>query len=366
MVDPLLALGVFAALAATTAVLLWPEKGLVARVRRRLGVTERVLLEDALKHLHACERRDRSPTVEGLAGAVGVSVGHAADLLSRLVASDLATTSRGELSLTAEGRRAARHVVRSHRLWEQWLADRTGVRPDDWHDQAELVEHTLTPEEADRLSARLGHPRYDPHGDPIPTSAGELPPPAGRPLTAVPEGSHVRVVHVEDEPTELFRSLRKQGMSPGVEADVISAGERGFVLQTDRGQHRLDPVAAGQLTVELLSGGAGPEVPRETRETLDEVPRGQTVRVASIAPSCQGQQRRRLLDLGLVRGTEVTPELVSTAGDPVAYRIRGALIGLRRSQAHHVLVEPVQGDGTEAAESPGPGSGPGTTGRRVG
>ena len=65
----------------------------------------------------------------------------------------------------------------------------------------------------------------------------------------------------------------------------------------------------------------------------------ETVRVVRISQACQGSQRRRLLDLGVVRGAEVTPELVSASGDPVAYRVRGALIALRRTQAEEILVE---------------------------
>ena len=73
--------------------------------------------------------------------------------------------------------------------------------------------------------------------------------------------------------------------------------------------------------------------------TLLDVQPDETVRVVEISGACQGTQRRRLLDLGVVRGTEITPELVSAAGDPVAYRIRGALVALRGTQASWIAVE---------------------------
>jgi DtxR family transcriptional regulator, Mn-dependent transcriptional regulator len=72
---------------------------------------------------------------------------------------------------------------------------------------------------------------------------------------------------------------------------------------------------------------------------------GEGVRVLGVAPTCQGPQRRRLLDLGVVPGTVIEPELVSASGDPVAYRIRGAVIALRRHQAEWIEVE---GAGEEA------------------
>ena len=62
--------------------------------------------------------------------------------------------------------------------------------------------------------------------------------------------------------------------------------------------------------------------------------------MTSISPACRGVERRRLLDLGLVPGTRVTAEFTSPAGDPVAYRVRGALIALRNQQADMIYVEP--------------------------
>jgi len=72
--------------------------------------------------------------------------------------------------------------------------------------------------------------------------------------------------------------------------------------------------------------------------TLGALAPGESARVVRLAPECRGAQRRRLLDLGLVPGTRVTAELVSLAGDPIAYRIRGALIALRREQADRIVV----------------------------
>ena len=74
--------------------------------------------------------------------------------------------------------------------------------------------------------------------------------------------------------------------------------------------------------------------------TLEAARIGEPVRVVAISRACQGPERRRLLDLGLVRGTEITARFASAAGDPVAYTIRGALIALRRRQASWIAVEP--------------------------
>jgi len=62
--------------------------------------------------------------------------------------------------------------------------------------------------------------------------------------------------------------------------------------------------------------------------------------VEGIFPACRGMERRRLLDLGLVPGTRVVAEFASPAGDPVAYRVRGALIALRTQQADLIHIQP--------------------------
>jgi len=336
MVDPIFALTVFAALCAAAAIVFWPRLGLVARVQTRSGWGERVQLEDALKHLHLRERQARSGTLEDLAGKLEVSTGRAAEVLSQLVGAGLARSDEGGPSLTDEGRSLALQTIRTHRLWERWLADRTGVRAEAWHEQAERMEHALSPEETEILAARLGHPRYDPHGDPIPTSGGDLPPLPGVALTGIPLGSAVRVVHLEDEPPEIFLHLLERGLALGVDAVVVGRSARGGVaIRTSDGEQILDSVAAGHVSVELLPEGT--EV-ATSRRSLDDVAVGETVQVTGLSHACQGPQRRRLLDLGLVRGGRVTPELVSTSKDPVAYRILGALIALRREQASWISV----------------------------
>jgi DtxR family transcriptional regulator, Mn-dependent transcriptional regulator len=319
------------------ALVLWPRVGLRARRARLHREAERVRLEDALKHLHNYERGGRTGTLENLAGRLAISRGAASDLLSRLSDRGLAREAgAGGWELTEPGRTYALRVLRTHRLWERYLADRTGVPPEQWHAEAERVEHALSPAEAEALAERLGHPRYDPHGDPIPTMGGEIPEPAGVPLTRIEAGRTVVVRHVEDEPPEVFDRLLRLGLVPGMVLEV--KGRRGGSLEVRAGGRvvRLRPVDAANVEVEERSGEVAARTPPRT---LADAPRGATVRVTGISPACQGPQRRRLLDLGVVPGTAIVPELVSASGDPVAYRVRGALIALRREQASWIAIE---------------------------
>jgi Mn-dependent DtxR family transcriptional regulator len=86
-----------------------------------------------------------------------------------------------EFELTAEGERVARQVVRAHRLLERYFADEARLPLGAVHAEAERREHSLTADQVEALSASLGHPRLDPHGDPIPGRDGEIAPPRDTP-----------------------------------------------------------------------------------------------------------------------------------------------------------------------------------------
>ncbi len=101
-------------------------------------------------------------------------------------------------------------------------------------------------------------------------------------------------------------------------------------------QHILAPVLAENVSIRPLPEfRAGDLVEKEFLSGLR--PGGHT-RVLGLSPACRGQERRRLLDLGFVPGTLVEVDMVSPAGDPTAYRVRGAVVALRREQANLIRV----------------------------
>ena len=153
MVNPALALSVFGLLVALLAVVFWPRRGVYARFARLALLTERVRLEDAIKHVYTWEQAGRITTLESLAGRLEISRVKSAMLLQRLTELGLVHTGDEGPSLSEDGRDTALRLVRTHRLWERYLADRTGVPATEWHDEAERVEHRLSEEQAEALSA---------------------------------------------------------------------------------------------------------------------------------------------------------------------------------------------------------------------
>ena len=333
--DPAIALLVFAVLAAVIAALAWPVSGLVPRFRRLARLDQRVRIEDALKHLINSELAGRRGTLESVAGALEIPRGKAAGLLALLTSKGLVRSEEDAVALTAEGRAYGMRILRAHRLLERYFADRTGMAPGEWHDRAEQEEHALSEADAERLAASMGDPLLDPHGDPIPTRAGVVPPRTGVSLAALPAGSTGTVIHVEDEPREIYDRLRALGLHPGVPVKVLDARPGGMRVLVAGVEVALDSALIPNLTIHPVRDAAPETV---LLERLDALRPGERAWVAEIAPAVQGPERRRLLDLGVLPGTEVTAEMISPSGDPVAYRIRGALIALRRTQAAGIYI----------------------------
>ena len=343
MADPGAALAGFIALVAVLGVVLWPRGGLVARLRRRRQADERVRIEDTLKHLLNCELADRRATADSIAGVLQIARGEAHRLLERLGERGFARLDALGVVLTKDGRTYGLRVLRSHRLLERYFADRTGVAAVEWHDLAEAREHSLSEAEVEELAARMGNPAVDPHGDPIPTARGELPSHHGTALSALAAGEAGTVVHVEDEPVSVYQRLLALGVNPAVPVKVTAIGQDGLEVLVGGVPRHLDPLLATAVTVERAAEVAGHTA---LFESLDALNAGESAEVVQIAPAVQGPQRRRLLDLGILPGTPISAEFQSPSGDPMAYRVRGALIALRRPQARGIYIRRIAPGGT--------------------
>lgn len=342
MADPLTALAAGALLLGVVLAVFWPQRGLYHRWREAAEVNQRVRTEDALKHIHKCEMHGRRPTLESLAGALQVSRDDAAGLLSALQTLGLVNAASGDFALTPAGRDAALHIIRAHRLWERYLAEETGYPEQEWHVQAERLEHDLRPAQVEALAAHLGHPTHDPHGDPIPDAAGNFVYHGGRPLPTLAVDTPARVVHVEDEPETIYAQLVAEGIYPGMDVRLLEVSPTRVRFWANGDEHLLAPLLAANISaapVERLAPKTnGAEAEGATGDTLALLRPGQQGQVIAISPRCRGAERRRMMDLGILPGTMVTAELISPGGDPTAYRIRGAMIALRREQAQLIQI----------------------------
>ena len=244
------------------------------------------------------------------------------------------------LRLTHTGRRYALQIIRAHRLWEKYLANETGFDEEEWHDQADRLEHKLPPEETDALATRLGYTTHDPHGDPIPTADGEIVLHGGLPLNSMSLDQPVRFVHIEDEPEAVYAQLLAEGLYPGMRMRLLERSPQRVRFWANGDEHLLAPIVAANISVVPIT----PELHEETMEgvPLSVLLPGHKGEVLELLPRLRGAERRRLMDLGILPGTIITAEMNAPGGDPTAYRIRGALIALRKEQANLIQITKLQ------------------------
>lgn len=181
--------------------------------------------EDYLKQLYLLGQTGKVST-QALADAMAVTPASANGMLKKLAELGLAEhTPYQGASLTAEGQAIALEILRHHRLLETYLHRALGYALHEVHDEAEKLEHVISEDFEARIAEQLGHPEFDPHGDPIPTLAGALPAHDAAPLADLAVGDAGRIVRVPGGP-EVLRGLVDEGLTPGAHLRVVARDPR--------------------------------------------------------------------------------------------------------------------------------------------
>jgi DtxR family transcriptional regulator, Mn-dependent transcriptional regulator len=211
-------------------------------------------VEDYLKAIYRLQGEGGDPvTTSALGSWLGVTAPSASGMLKKL--DDLRLVVyvpyRG-VRLSAAGRRAALEVVRRHRLLEAFLAQTLGLSWDKVHDEAEALEHALSPGLCEVIAARLDDPRTDPHGDPIPTRDGQVAEAPGQNLDSLGPGQRGRVARVSDRDPAILRFLTARGIALGDMLEVKEARPGGAVTVRARsGTHLLDAAVTAAIKVQV-------------------------------------------------------------------------------------------------------------------
>jgi DtxR family Mn-dependent transcriptional regulator len=159
------------------------------------------------------------------------------------------------VALTERGMQIALEVLRHHRLLERFLAEELGVPWDRVHDEAEVLEHVLSEELEELISAKLGHPTIDPHGDPIPTADLHIVEPETVSLDGLEVGQTGTFVRISDSDPEMLRYLGARGIAPGDAFEVLDKQPFGgpVFVRFGRDVHALGGQLASAMQVEPAS-----------------------------------------------------------------------------------------------------------------
>src|SRR5436305_1730633 len=149
------------------------------------------------------------------------------------------------LRFTPEGRQQASAIVRRHRLIERFLTDILGIPWDEVHEEAERLEHAMSPVLEERMLAAVGDARTCPHGHPLTEGEREQ----GALLADVERGAAVLILRFENEAEELLHYLKEVGLHPGLEGTVERSADDGVVVSSDRGRHTVSRSVAETVSV---------------------------------------------------------------------------------------------------------------------
>ena len=177
--------------------------------------------EDHIKAVYALLQQGDSAFTKDIAGRLGTKASSVTDMLKKLAdKGHVKHEPYHGVKLTAKGQSLALQLVRRHRLWETFLVARLGFGWDEVHEVAEQLEHVASDKLIDKLDHYLGHPHFDPHGDPIPDRQGKLRTRKTRRLDTCKPGDTVRIAAVSETTDGLLRLLDAKGLRIGARLSV--------------------------------------------------------------------------------------------------------------------------------------------------
>jgi DtxR family Mn-dependent transcriptional regulator len=190
--------------------------------------------QDYLKEIYLLQEDAGRATTQMLAERLGVKPSSVTAMVKRLAEDDrgplvVHTPYRG-VELTERGVAVALEMLRHHRLIELFLSELLGVPWDRVHEEADRLEHVLSEDLEERIAAKLGQPRYDPHGDPIPSHDGVVPKRSLRRLEELAEGESGTVAQVTEQDPPVLQYLAGLGVRPGAAIAVESVAPYGGVV----------------------------------------------------------------------------------------------------------------------------------------
>jgi DtxR family Mn-dependent transcriptional regulator len=218
-------------------------------------------VEDYLKHILLAEQEHPGERVATgqIASRLALSPGTVTAMLKALADGGLLDYEPyGGVRLTPAGRQLATHVLRRHRLLELFLVEVLGLDWSEVHAEAEQLEHAVSDRLIARMDDMLGGPTVDPHGDPIPTSTGDIPPTQKASLLSCPLRTLLQVARVQDQSPDFLQLVDRRGLRPGQSVRVLGRDEAADTVDLEVGageRLNLGFRAASKILVEVPPAG---------------------------------------------------------------------------------------------------------------
>ncbi len=208
--------------------------------------------EDYLKTIYEIERNGDAAATTLIAARLHIAPASVSGMVRRLARQGLVEVERYRgARLTIRGRRRALQMIRRHRILESYLVTRLHFGWDGVHEEAERLEHAVSPDLIERMAAALGHPAVDPHGAPIPRADGTVDDMRLRTVGDLAVGRSARVARMSDRDPALLRYLGELGIRPGVSLRLVDRApfEGPLTVAVGRMRHIIGTAVARQVYV---------------------------------------------------------------------------------------------------------------------
>ena len=188
--------------------------------------------EDYLKTMLNMILSGKSVATNSLASRLNVAPPSVTSMVKKLMGKGLVTYQKyGAISFTESGEKVAIALTRKHRLWEVFLSQTLNFSWDEVHEVAEELEHVRSEKLMSRLDKFLGFPKFDPHGDRIPSVDLVFSPAKGSALTDISSGQSCQFSAVRDDSSGFLRDLNKIGLKLGMELKILSKENNNISLK---------------------------------------------------------------------------------------------------------------------------------------
>ncbi len=177
--------------------------------------------ENYIKAIYHLQSGEGNVSTNELAAELKTKAASVTDMLKKLKTKKLLSYEKYKgVRLSGEGKKLALAIVRKHRLWEFFLVDTLQFGWDEVHEVAEELEHISSKKLVEKLDAFLGHPKFDPHGDPIPDSHGKMAIQQQINLIDLMINKMAEVSGVGSQSTELLELLKHKHIGIGTRLEV--------------------------------------------------------------------------------------------------------------------------------------------------
>ena len=215
-------------------------------------------IQDYLKAIYILTRSEPATGTLDIARVLQITPASVSNMLQKMDESQprlIKYQKRHGVSLTMVGEQAALRVLRRHRLIEEYLVEKLGYTWDQVHDEAERLEHAISPFLEQRIALSLGDPAFDPHGDPIPDQNLHLPERRGLvALKQVPVSRKAVIRRVNDQRADVLAYLGQTGICPGAVIEILRSNPMEGAVQLMVAGHDqiLGETISAAVMVELL------------------------------------------------------------------------------------------------------------------